>query len=239
MSQGWIRVREASNLMGVSQSTVRRRMERGELRGRTGRSGRKEVFLPAKLRQELGQRQAQASDSGIPGHLLRGEGEEPGRATAEKTDTRGAVQSSAETPTPTPTPAPGTGAVEKGAPDVGPGRTPHHTDVLKRYERLAGGSLLLAQQHTDDSKKHAAAAYEQLAHARNQVRQLRRVALAGWMSTAAAVLFGLVLTVNATAGKHKAQTDAAASAAQAEQAEQRAEELGQMLSVRTASAPIR
>ncbi|MFN3166031.1 MAG: helix-turn-helix transcriptional regulator [Phycisphaeraceae bacterium] len=63
-------------------------------------------------------------------------------------------------------------------------------DLVKRYERLAGGSLVLAQQRADELNRAASAAYENLAHARSQLRQLRKLALAGWAGCVLAVLSG-------------------------------------------------
>lgn len=213
MSQGWMRIREASQMMDVSQSTVRRRMESGELRGRVGPSGRQEVFLPAKLRRELEAAAQTSKQAHTPGHLLRGVQVE--EADAAEADSPSSVCDAGDATEAEPSQAPG---------------AEQDKDVLKRYERLAGGSLILAQQHSDELKKHADTAYEQLAHTRSQVRHLRKFALAGWAGCAAAVVFGLVLTVNASAGKHRAEARAASSQSQADQAQQRADELGRLLS---------
>ncbi len=219
MSQGWMRIREAAHLMELSQSTVRRRVDNGEMRGRVGPSGRQEVFLPAKLRREL---EAKATPPCAPGHLLRGKGEDEHEDSAGQTP-----EPVAETPTEA------AAATEASADETAQAGG----DVLKRYERLAGGSLMLAQQHSDELKKHADSAYEQLAHTRSQIRQLRKFALAGWVSSAAALVFGLVLAVNASAGKHKAQAEAAASKVEAREADQRANELSDLLrAARTSSA---
>lgn len=221
MSQGWMRIREAAHLMELSQSTVRRRMESGDLRGRVGPSGRQEVFLPAKLRREL---EAKAAEPCTPGHLMRGKGDD--QPEAVQAQTQEAVGETSPNAEHTDTPA-ADGAAHEAL---------EEGDVLKRYERLAGGSLILAQQHSDELKKHADNAYEQLAHTRSQIRQLRKFALAGWVSSAAALVFGLVLAVNASAGKHKAEAQAAANRVEAREADERADELNALLQVTRRSA---
>ena len=72
MNKGWMRVREAAHLMSVSDTTIRRRVESGTLRGREGKSGRQEVFLPAQLRREL---ESKCATPISPGHLERGKGQ--------------------------------------------------------------------------------------------------------------------------------------------------------------------
>ncbi|XAL97986.1 hypothetical protein OT109_10290 [Phycisphaeraceae bacterium D3-23] len=214
MSQGWMRVREAAHLMGVSQTTVRRRMEAEELRSRVGRSGRQEVFLPAKLRRAL---EAAQTTPCPPGHLERAKANQDDAAASAG----GPVNAAQAAPG-------GSGHSEAGStssdttthdaePPVPPG-----IDMVRRYERLAGGSLILAQQHSDELQKHTATAFEQLAHTRNQLREVRRVALTGWACCAAALVFGLFFSITFGVGMSRAQAAAAASEAYAEQAEKHA-----------------
>lgn len=224
MSKGWMRVREAAHLMGVSQSTVRRRVDAEELRGRTGKSGRQEVFLPAKLRREL---EAQQATPCPPGHRERGKSpdEMDAQAKAERSakpkakedrplsEAQQALAESNASPAP--------------ADDAEPEQT--QADLLKRYERLAGGSLILAQQHSDAVTKQSAAAYEQLAHTRSQVRALRKVALAGWGCFAASLLIGGVLVIALGVGKAKAEAAASANQQQAQRAEHRARTMNTVL----------
>lgn len=204
MSQGWMRVREAAHLMGVSQTTVRRRMESEELRSRVGRSGRQEVFLPAKLRREL---EAAQTEPCPPGHLERGKAAEDGDAASTE------VAAKCEA-----TPAESVEEVSCGCPETGESGS----DLVRRYERLAGGSLILAQQHSDELHKHQATAFEQLAHTRNQLREVRRVAMLGWACCAAALVFGLFFSITFGVGMSRAQAAADASASYAEQAEKHA-----------------
>ncbi|MEM9414563.1 MAG: hypothetical protein AAGA29_03675 [Planctomycetota bacterium] len=213
MSQGWMRVREAAHLMGVSQSTVRRRMESEALRSRVGRSGRQEVFLPAKLRRAL---EAAQTEPCPPGHLERGKpaDNEPATISSETTKPAQSAAASASTDRPA---APGTPAPQETEKPVSPG-----IDLVRRYERLAGGSLILAQKHSDELHKHQATAFEQLAHTRHQLRDVRRVALAGWVCCAAAVVFGLFFSITFGVGMNRAQAAAEASEAYAEQAEKQA-----------------
>lgn len=213
MSQGWMRIRDAAHLMGVSQSTVRRRVDSGEMRGKVGKSGRQEVFLPAKMRREL---EAQQTAAPLPGHLDRGKSVEEADAQAVERE----QQALAGTP------------AEEAAPEAEPEPS---AEVLKKFERLAGGSLILAQQRSDELQKHTESAYEQLAHTRSQVRQLRRVALAGWAGFAAAVVFGTVLSVTFGLGMAKAQAEAKVNRAHTEQAQQRADRMGRQ---RADTAPV-
>ena len=195
MSKGWMRVREAAALLSVSESTVRRRIAEGQLRGRTGKSGRQEVFVPAKLR---GQAQA-GFEVEVSAHDAVNEpdanlGHTRNRDTA-LTGTPAdsfAAQSSSES----------------------------ETDIIKRYERLAGGSLVLAQKRADELTQAASAAYENLAYARQQLRQVRKVAVAGWVVAGLAVCLAFVLSF--AFGIDSARARAAAQAGQhaAEQADQ-------------------
>lgn len=222
MNNGWMRIREAAHLMGVSQSTVRRRVDSEELRGRTGKSGRQEVFLPAKLRRELEATQAKPN---TPGHMDRGK-------TPDEVDAIAKEKKAAKA---------------EAAKDGKKAATLRHdaeappeadNDLVRRYERLAGGSLILAQQHSDAVSKQSAAAYEQLAHTRNQVRHLRKLALAGWGSCAAVLVLLLVLTVTLGMGKARAEAAASASDLHAERAERRAQTMsGLLLEAREDTAP--
>jgi len=221
MSNGWMRVREAAHLMGVSQSTVRRRVDSEELRGRTGKSGRQEVFLPAKLRRELEATQAKPN---TPGHMDRGKTPDEVDAIAkEKKAAKAEKVAAQKQPAPAMAEAdrPSTSAAEDSAEADG--------DLLKRYERLAGGSLILAQQHSDAVNQHKDKAYEQLAHTRNQVRHLRKLALAGWGSCAAVLALLLVMTVTLGMGKARAEAAASASDLNAERAERRAQTMSGLL----------
>ena len=181
MSKGWVRVREAAAVLRVSESTVRRRIAEGQLRGRTGQSGRREVYLPAKLRGSLqrdglSRRQAADQDSG--------------------------TASSAQTAVLSPPPTTHTEEcvdVDRQAKPAVDDSAHELEDIVKRYERLAGGSLMLAQQRADELTQATNAAYENLAHTRDQLRRLRRVAVAGWVTSAVllAMVFALSLALAA------------------------------------------
>ena len=221
MSKGWMRIREAAHLMGVSQTTVRRRVDSEELRGRTGESGRQEVFLPVKLRRELEAAQAKPCP---PGHRDRGK-------TPEEQDAEAKANKQEPKPGKTASKTPVTkAATDKQEKPTGTDPSEDGGDLVKRYERLAGGSLILAQQHSDAVTKQSAAAYEQLAHTRSQVRHLRKIALAGWASCAAVLALMLVLTVTLGMGKARAEAAASASELQAERAERRAQTMNNLLS---------
>lgn len=212
MSQGWMRVRDAAHLMGVSQSTVRRRVDSGELRGKVGKSGRQEVFLPVKMRREL---EARHAESPAPGHLDRGKSVE--EADAEVVEREQQLQANAAL----------AGELAGEAADAPAPEPEPSGEVLKKFERLAGGSLILAQQRSDELQKHTDSAYEQLAHTRSQVRQLRKVALLGWAGCAAALVFGTVLSVTFGLGMAKAKAEARVSEAHADQALHSAERMSQ------------
>jgi len=180
--------------MGLSDSTVRRRVESGELRGRDGKSGRQEVFLPAALRREL---EARVAEPLSPGHLERGK--------------------------PVSTDIEGSGALHEAfcaaVDDSNAVQTEYkheatedcEGDQLKRYERLAGGSLMLAQQRSDELQKHSDENQEQLAHTRWQLRQVRKVAVTGWACAVGAIALGVVLSLSFGLSMNKAQAQAKAS----------------------------
>jgi len=165
MSGQWMRVNEAAAALSVSESTVRRRVSEGRLRGRIGKSGRQEVMI---------------KDAATPS---TNEAETPSIARAEQ------------------------------------------EDLLRRYERLAGGSLVLAQQRADELNKAASAAYENLAHARSQMRQLRKFALAGWATCAAVLIAGFALTMGLGVSGAKAQARADAHEQASRDASERVERL--------------
>jgi len=173
MNQGWMRIREAAILLGVSTSTVRRRIDAGEFRGRTGESGRREVFIPKKLRDQHADLLVHDE---VPAQALRGTG----------LGTEKLVDSCSDA-------APETADNSASSRDETAGAPTH--EMLKRYEKLAGGSLMLAEQRSKELRAHVDHAYEQLAHARHQLRRCRRVAWAGWGTMAGVFVLGLALSV--------------------------------------------
>lgn len=220
MSKGWMRVREAAHLMSVSDTTIRRRVESGSLRGRVGKSGRQEVFLPAQLRREL---EAKCETPISPGHLERGKGQSAQAdvlATPVTTASPGPAQPDAQA-----APAPKNAAAAMQAITQTPGDDELPEDQIKRYERLAGGSLMLAQQRSEELQKHTDSAHEQLAHTRWQLRQVRKAAFAGWACAASAVVLGVVLAVAFGLSMTRAQAQAQASKDAATTAELRADNL--------------
>lgn len=204
MSKGWMRVREAAAMLSVSESTIRRRIAEGQFRGRSGKSGRQEVFIPAKLRE-----QAQAGAEGVT------------HDTVTETDTRLSVSRAGDD-----------GSILSDAPAfVSESPSESESDMLKRYERLAGGSLMLAQKRADELTQAASAAYENLAHAREQLRHVRKVAVAGW--AVAGLILCLAFVLSLAFGIDSARARAAAQANQdaAEQAHREAQSLRKQLVV--------
>ena len=102
-------------------------------------------------------------------------------------------------------------------------------DQVLRYERLAGGSLMLAQQRTEELQRYADAAYEQLANTRWQLRQARKVAMTGWASCAAAVAIGLTLSLAFGLSMNRSAAQAQANADAAQSATARADKLSDQL----------
>lgn len=210
MNQGWMRIREAAILLGVSTSTVRRRVDAGEFRGRTGQSGRREVFIPKKLRE---QHADMLVHDAVPAQALRGTG-----LGTEKIAGDGYASADTE--------AEEAAAADQSA-DVAASKDDHISkgEMLQRYERMAGGSLMLAEQRSKEMKAHVDHAYEQLAHARNQLRRCRRFALVGWGSFAGVFLLGLILTISMGLKLSETRAEVATQAQATRQAELRHEEL--------------
>lgn len=204
MNQGWMRIREAAILLGVSTSTVRRRIDAGEFRGRTGESGRREVFIPKKLRDQFAD---ETCHDEVPAHALRGTGLGTGKildnCDQDTPESDNAVAASSETQSPADT----------------------EEERIKRYERLAGGSLMLAEQRSKEMKAHVDHAYEQLAHTRHQLRRCRRVAWAGWGAMAGVFVLGLVLSVTLGFKLSEANAQVAVQERATRQAELQHEEL--------------
>lgn len=201
MSKGWMRVREAAALLTVSESTVRRRIGEGQLRGRTGKSGRQEVFVPAKLRAT-----AQTDPSS--------------KSTTQKVTASLATASAAPQ-----TNADASSTTQQTAQDRSDAVSDSPDDQVKRYERLAGGSLMLAQKRADELAEAASVAYENLAHARQQLRQVRKVAIAGWGLGAFALVLAFVLSLAFGLDSARSQAQAQASMRDAEVATQRVADL--------------
>ena len=214
MNQGWMRIREAAILLGVSTSTVRRRIDDGEFRGRTGQSGRREVFIPKKLRD---QHEDMLVHDAVPAQALRGTGLGTEKIAGDGYAEADAQAEEAESSDHTADAAASTG-------DPISGGAPTH-EMLQRYERLAGGSLMLAEQRSKEMKAHVDHAYEQLAHARNQLRRCRRFALVGWGSFAGVFVLGLILTISMGLKLSETQAEVATQAQATRQAELRHEEL--------------
>lgn len=182
MSKGWMRVREAAALLSVSETTVRRRIAEGHLRGRSGRSGRQEVFVPAKLREV-----AEACDAATPSQV------DEVTASAPPSDNALRSETTRES----------------------------HEEQIKRYERLAGGSLMLAQKRADELTQAASAAYENLAHARQQLRQVRKLAVIGWATSGATLLLAMIVSIAFGMSSARSQARAEASQRDAAQSSER------------------
>lgn len=203
MNKGWMRVREAATLLSVSESTVRRRIDQGQLRGRPGKSGRQEVFVAQRLRQ------AACAQGALETQVA-----EPDPQSESSTGFNDGEAALIQD-----TPASSSQAAAGERPE----------DLVKRYERMAGGSLLLAQKRADELNQAASAAYENLAHARHQLSQVRKVALAGWGASAVLMLLGLILSLGFGISSAKAQARAQASEHAADSANRQAQVLREEL----------
>lgn len=221
MNEGWMRVREAAVLFGVSTSTVRRRVEAGELKGRTGKSGRREVFVPKKLRDEHADLLAHDD---VPAEALRG----TGIGTEKMPSKQAPDENSALTHR---------AGDDAAAPDDESADEPRvDREMLQRYERMAGGSLMLAEQRGKELKAHVDHAYEQLAHTRSQLRRCRKVAYVGWGAFATALALGFAVSASLGVNLGQAKTQAAAHEQATHAAEKRYQDLSDRLGRLTTAA---
>ncbi len=264
MAERWLTVLQAAAQLGVSPSTVRRRIEEGKLEVRDGKGGKRVRVKPdgeasgganagAATRHEVEATEPARGDgdasavrptdtvaaSASTGSNLSNGASADGQAAASGTAAaaaserpgeadRGANGSAREAfggARYSPLPHGQVGTRPSGRPHakltpgelLGEGKrdeTAEPEDELTRYQRLAGASVMLAQRQADE-------AAEQVAHARYQVRQLRRLCVASWAGAGALTLIATVLMISFAFGAHRASADLAAQekitrAAQAE-----------------------
>ncbi len=69
---------------------------------------------------------------------------------------------------------------------LGDGEEAGTEDVARRFQRLAGASMMLAQRHADD-------AHEQLVHARGEIHRLRKLCQGALIAVAATAVLGLFI----------------------------------------------
>lgn len=221
MNEGWMRVREAAVLFGISTTTIRRRVEAGELKGRTGKSGRREVFVPKKLRDKHAD---MLTHDDVPAQALRGTG-----IGTEKMPSKQAPDEKSDLTHRQGDDAAASDRESADEPLV-------DREMLQRYERMAGGSLMLAEQRGKELKAHVDHAYEQLAHTRSQLRRCRKVAYVGWGAFATAVALGFAMTASLGVNLGQAKTQAAAHEQATHAAEKRFEDLSDRLGRLTTAA---
>ena len=215
MSKGWVRVREAAVLLSVSESTIRRRITECQLRGRTGNSGRREVFLPAKLR-------AQVQNDPPPAPVSQSEQKQkPQKRSQLQTD----LSVKADHAVDVQERVASTPAVSQNDSKS----QPDNEDLVKRYERLAGGSLVLAQKRSDELTHAADAAYENLAHTRAQLRQVRKLAVVGWGTSGVALIVAFILSLSLGVSSARSQAVIDANQHALIEAAQRAQVLSEKL----------
>ncbi|MEO0965109.1 MAG: hypothetical protein AAFY08_08310 [Planctomycetota bacterium] len=258
MAQLWLTVDDAADALGVSPSTVRRRIKAEKLESRSNPDGVTEVLIQSNgddaidalnpSRELSARRRAENTEDQLRANpWIRAA--RPGEAlTADRRDDAQQRQDrSSETPQPdqpqdaTPPPfsekvaasestTADTASLDHESPDhqqlkeAGHAFTPSDLEAttdsheeLARFQKIAGASVLLAQQQADDAR-------EQVALARHEAFRLRRLCYASWtVSAAVAILcFGLTLYLGYTASSAAARADAAEQALTGHQAGQTA-----------------
>lgn len=240
MPQLWLTVDAAADALGISPSTVRRRIKADKLDSRSNGQGVTEVLvdtdgddaesalnpgleLSARRRAGNTDDQLRANPwirAARPGEALladRRQDENPTRHTPGAATGSAADRQDDATVGDDP-------AVREQLEAAGRAFTPGDLesspggDELARFQKIAGASVLLAQQQATDAR-------EQVALARHEAYRLRRLCYASWATTAAigVLSFGLTLYLGYTASSAAARADAADRFAAGQRAHQQAQ----------------
>ena len=212
MAIQWLTVNEAAQILGISADTVRRRARRGMLDSRK-KAGRMQVRIP------------------VPGE------DQPDSLAATQSNSDNDTTQSAATEATQPESATGAQAAESQDAAVNENSTQQRftpgdlfkppdsgepEDELRRYQRLAGASVILAQRQADTAS-------EQVVLARSELNRLRRICLTSWAG--GAVALGLCLLVILILGVRASSANAQLAVQQQRVSEARHEvqRLGQSL----------
>lgn len=202
MAERWISVAEAAKALGVSATTVRRRAQREQLESRIGDEGRLEIRLPALA--------TEADTAGATAPPTQRSTHEPTAATAASEQDREAEGSDA-TAADQMSPNPGKFGHYSPLPHGGVGITPQSVGKLtarltpgdllgsggdasdtgpeaelRRYQRLAGASMILAQRQADE-------AHEQVSLIRGESHAWRRWCQGAWAGVAVVLLLAMFI----------------------------------------------
>ena len=219
MATRWLSVRQAAEALGVSDKTIRRRVQRQMLDARTGAGNRMEVCVPVVgddasvdleplAEPDPPAREAPAAPppspppspspspsaafiakagrySPLPGAARDDDATTPATAT---TATSAASDNADDAPAHDTSDAEGDNDRPGFRPGklLGDGDADDTEDVARRFQRLAGASMMLAQRHADD-------AHEQLVHARGEIHRLRKLCQGAFVAAAALAIVGLFL----------------------------------------------
>lgn len=243
MAQLWLSVDDAADALGVSASTVRRRIKADKLESRANADGVTEVLidtdgedasdalnpsreLSARRRSQNSEDQLRANPwirAARPGDALladrRGDQRPRSDPAQEQHDLedRNPLDTASMDETNTPTDAAsvnaeqlkehaeGQATLESAGHAFTPGdleATPNGNEELARFQKIAGASVLLAQQQANDAR-------EQVAIARHEAIRLRRLCYTSWAVTAAVAIlcFGLTLSLGYLASSAAARAD--------------------------------
>ena len=187
MAVKWLSVAEAAQVLDVSESTVRRRIDRKMLLARKGEGHRREVQIPVP--------DEQADDV----QRQTAEGLQEWASQEQENTRQPESESEVQVQNANPWVAAQQGEADPAAAVFDPpAYRPHmrltprallkkneNEDDLTRYQRLAGASLMLAQQQADQAS-------EQVAVARHQAYRLRRLCMISWAVTAAVLLLSVM-----------------------------------------------
>ncbi|MEX2543632.1 MAG: hypothetical protein WD316_00750 [Phycisphaeraceae bacterium] len=250
MAMRWLLVRDAAATLGVSERTIRRRVQRQMLEARPGEAGRVEVCVPlpdaasVDLDAPPGGTDHPAAEppagfiakagrySPLPASARPAQDDRRQAASASSShdaatteDVDAASQQQQQGDWPSYRPGKLMGDADADAPE----------DAVKRFQRLAGASMMLAQRHADD-------AHEQVVLARGEIVRLRKVcqyacAAAAGLAIVGVFLIGIVghraSNANARLEAARERADVAEVAAQTAD-EQRQEVTRRLLDVQAA-----
>lgn len=203
MNEQWLSVAEAAKALGVSEQTVRRRAHQGKLRSRQGSSGRLQVRVKANTAPCDKQRAQNpwlqqyaplpAAEVGTP---IDPNEKPSGLPLARRPLSASSTSSSsATTATPIPLKPLGLSMLNCHANDE---------DDLTRFQRMAGASLMLAQNQVNEAN-------EKLAIVRHELHRSRKVTR--WAVAGATLAMVICLFTLAGRGGNAASVQAQASEA--------------------------
>lgn len=177
MPKSWVTIPQAAEALGVSASTIRRRIARSMLDARVETNGKKLVHIPTNLVRDTPATQPDEPQPATETHIEDASPEE----LIERLYDPDAAHNF----------APG---------DLLAGTAPADIPETHRYQRLAGAAVVLAQRQTDE-------AYDKVRILAEQNRRLRKLCFTSWAIFAGLLSLTLLMTWSSSSAAGSAEQE--------------------------------